>query len=304
MATVINEKIETSVSIVDRELDYGINKDYLKQLNVAKLSDKCTALPDLEEVLQFFVTAEIGLAYATPAALGGAETHIKRLCEYKLLSPEMERKYFEQLAYCLHYGKILHENSGSARELALLGDQYESLLEILTRSNTRMILSIIKPFVRQGWDFDELVSLGTESLLQSVLSFDVFLGYRFSTYFHTVFRRRVYRYMDLENTRNNRFVRYEHFDSHEAGSSSKADDPDLVCDAIDNLLDFLDEREAYIIVRRFGICRQVKHSLKKIADLMDISKERVRQLEQRALNKLRARAVSTGLQDELLLEFA
>ena len=206
MATVINEKIETSVSIVDRELDYGINKDYLKQLNVAKLSDKCTALPDLEEVLQFFVTAEIGLAYATPAVLGGAETHIKRLCEYKLLSPEMERKYFEQLAYCLHYGKILHENSGSARELALLGDQYESLLEILTRSNTRMILSIIKPFVRQGWDFDELVSLGTESLLQSVLSFDVFLGYRFSTYFHTVFRRRVYRYMDLENTRNNRFV--------------------------------------------------------------------------------------------------
>ena len=53
MATVINEKIETSVSIVDRELDYGINKDFLKQLNVAKLSDKCTALPDLEEVLQF-----------------------------------------------------------------------------------------------------------------------------------------------------------------------------------------------------------------------------------------------------------
>ena len=37
---------------------------------------------------------------------------------------------------------------------------------------------------------------------------------------------------------------------------------------------------------------------------MDISKERVRQLEQRALNKLRARAVSTGLQDELLLELA
>ncbi|HCA49594.1 MAG TPA: RNA polymerase subunit sigma, partial [Planctomycetaceae bacterium] len=78
----------------------------------------------------------------------------------------------------------------------------------------------------------------------------------------------------------------------------------LVWDAIDNLLDFLDEREAYIIVRRFGICRQVKHSLKQIADLMDISKERVRQLEQRALNKLRARAISTGLQDELLLEFA
>ena len=73
---------------------------------------------------------------------------------------------------------------------------------------------------------------------------------------------------------------------------------DLVCDAIDKLLSLLDDRE-HIIERRFGINKQKKLSLKQIADQMELSKERVEQLEQRALKKLSKQAEMINLQDDM-----
>ena len=70
---------------------------------------------------------------------------------------------------------------------------------------------------------------------------------------------------------------------------------------MDKLLALLDDRECFIIERRFGINRQTRLSLKQLADQMDISKERVRQIEQRALKKLSKHATALNLQDDMLL---
>ena len=110
--------------------------------------------------------------------------------------------------------------------------------------------------------------------------------------------------MDTEKTRNQRYIRYEHFDSCELQSSSRIASPDLVCDAIDKLLSLLDDRESYIIERRFGINKQKKLSLKQIADQMELSKERVRQHEQRALKKLSKQAEKINLQDDMTFALA
>ena len=302
MSTAINfQEISHSDCMVSVPSAAG-QDDFLAKASGSKLSKHCSHIPELSEVLKFFVTPEIGLAYSSPDAITSAPAYIKRLCEYKLLSAEMEKTFFQQLAYCLHYGKELVHKTSSEHDLETLSKQYKTLIEVLTRSNTRMILSILKPFVRQGWDFDELLSLGTESLLESIHKFDVFLGYRFSTYFHTVFRRKIYRFMDTEKNRNQRYVKYEHFDSHEQqDSSSRVVDPDSVCGALDKLLALLDNRECFIIERRFGINRQDKLSLKQLADQMEISKERVRQIEQRALKKLSKHATALNLQDDMLL---
>ena len=165
MATLVREKIDSSRVNRSVVVDVDISEEFLKRAEEARLSDKCYSLPSISEVLSFFVTPEIGLAYSSPEAIGSAPAHIQRLCEYKLLSPEMEKKYFEQLAYVLYFGSQLVDQEGMERELESLSSQYMTLLEVLTRSNTRMILSIIKPFGRQGWDVDELLSLGTEALL-------------------------------------------------------------------------------------------------------------------------------------------
>ena len=52
---------------------------------------------------------------------------------------------------------------------------------------------------------------------------------------------------------------------------------------------------------RFGLTGSGAHSLRQIGHLLRISKERVRQIQNRALEKLRANAERAGWQSELLL---
>lgn len=56
---------------------------------------------------------------------------------------------------------------------------------------------------------------------------------------------------------------------------------------VEELLEFLDEREKNIIIKRFGINEQECHTLEQLGKSMGFSKERIRQLEGDALRKLR-----------------
>lgn len=56
---------------------------------------------------------------------------------------------------------------------------------------------------------------------------------------------------------------------------------------VEELLQFLDEREKNIIIHRFGINRQECETLEQVGRSMGFSKERIRQLEGAALRKLR-----------------
>jgi RNA polymerase primary sigma factor len=59
----------------------------------------------------------------------------------------------------------------------------------------------------------------------------------------------------------------------------------------------LPDREALILRLRYGMETDHPHSLKEIGDILGLSRERVRQLEQLALNKLRRSHHSTMLAD-------
>ena len=71
---------------------------------------------------------------------------------------------------------------------------------------------------------------------------------------------------------------------------------DSMRDEIDGLLGQLDERESYIIRLYFGLDGEEPLTLEQIGGLMNLTRERVRQLKERALGKLRA----PGGQDCLL----
>lgn len=58
-------------------------------------------------------------------------------------------------------------------------------------------------------------------------------------------------------------------------------------DGVDDLLNFLDEREKKIITYRFGINGEQTKTLEQLGQLMGFSKERIRQLEDGAIRKLR-----------------
>ena len=67
----------------------------------------------------------------------------------------------------------------------------------------------------------------------------------------------------------------------------------------EKLLNVLDEREREIIKLRYGLEGQEPKTLEEVGEMLGISRERVRQLEQRALKKLKAVALKKHLQDFL-----
>ena len=65
-----------------------------------------------------------------------------------------------------------------------------------------------------------------------------------------------------------------------------------LCQLINSAVTTLTDREQKILNLRFGLENFDKHSYKEIAEMYYIDKNRVRQIERRALHKLRACSVS------------
>lgn len=70
-------------------------------------------------------------------------------------------------------------------------------------------------------------------------------------------------------------------------------------DAIDEIISYLDEREASIINMRFGMDDGTPKTLEEIGKVLNLSRERVRQLEARAMDKLKKKALKKRLNDFL-----
>lgn len=68
---------------------------------------------------------------------------------------------------------------------------------------------------------------------------------------------------------------------------------------LQSLVQDLDEREANILRMRYGLDGENPMTLEEVGKILNISRERVRQIEVRALSKLRKKAVKKRLQDYL-----
>jgi RNA polymerase primary sigma factor len=67
--------------------------------------------------------------------------------------------------------------------------------------------------------------------------------------------------------------------------------------ALESLLSSLDEREADIVRRRFGLWDGRLWKLGEVAELYGLTRERIRQIESKALGKLRHPSRAQKLQD-------
>jgi len=74
---------------------------------------------------------------------------------------------------------------------------------------------------------------------------------------------------------------------------------EILSKEIDEMLDKLPEKERRVIELRFGLRGEEPKTLREIGEILNISRERVRQLETRALRKLRNMAIKKHLKDFL-----
>ena len=88
------------------------------------------------------------------------------------------------------------------------------------------------------------------------------------------------------------------FDGGNEAENTEA--PDEMKDVINDLLESLTPREAEVIKYRFALDEHEELTLKAVGDIFNVSPERLRQIEAKALRKLRHPTRSSGLKEYLL----
>ncbi len=177
-------------------------------------------------------------------------------------------------------------------------------------ANVRLVISIVKQLAPNPILFEELLSDGLIAVIRAVEKFDYDRGYRFSTYATMVIRRQLYRCMKNDHRDRTRFttgeptIFSEHPNADHEPRIGYAGWVELNS-SLTKMMEDLDERERQIIRARFGFDTDgKKQTLQSLAHEFGVCKERVRQLEKRAMTKLKSLADSTKLAGLLDPEFA
>jgi len=237
--------------------------------------------------------------------------HLARLCETELLTAEEERSLFRRMNYLKFRANAVRstldpedpdEDAIAAIEAFLTSAQ--DIRDHIVNANMRLVMSIVKKFVTPQVSFDDLLSDGIFLLVQCVDKFDYDRGFRFSTYAYRSIARGSYRKVtDLQKE----LARYSTsgnddagFDVEDEGNTSSMDEQtwSTLRELLAGMMHKLDRREQFVIRGRYALSAHRKvRTFQSLADKLGVSKERVRQLEQRAVGKLRTMAASVDLDE-------
>lgn len=235
--------------------------------------------------------------------------HLTRLCQSELLTAKQERELFRAMNYSKHRVNVLRSRLDPERpdrELVEIAEGFlkaaNAVRDRIIQANIRLVLSVVKKFVTPQYSFDELLSDGIDTLIQAVSKFDFDRGFRFSTYAYRAIARRAYRQVTARQKDSGRFVgAVENLATDPSEDSDRLFVNEASWDELRamlaNMLSHLNEREQYIIHRRYamGAAPQAE-TFQSMANQLGVSKERVRQLERRAIDKLRTMAGEMGME--------
>jgi RNA polymerase sigma factor (sigma-70 family) len=240
-----------------------------------------------------------GKAPRRPKAPKGLPPYLASLYEVPLLDREQELHLFRAMNFLKHEAHELRQELDPARartaDLDRIEDLQEQALDVknqIIRANLRLVVSIAKRHVGPSNNFFELVSDGNMSLIRAVEKFDFSRGNKFSTYASWAIMKNFARTIPEENYRRDRFVT-GHEEMFEAAADNRTDEHEYestlkrMQEAIKGMLDRLDDRERLIITSRFGLGGHAERTLEQLGRELGITKERVRQIESRGVDKLR-----------------
>lgn len=243
-------------------------------------------------------------------APAGLPPYLASLYDTPLLTREQEGHLFKKMNLFLHLASREIENlKGKDAEkikpqkLDLIEkwkEEASTIKQQIVSANLRLVVSLAKKQMNPQRDFFELVSDGNMPLIRAVDRFDPYRGNKFSTYASWAIIRNFQRTLPEEKERRDRFLNGydELFDAAVDTRSNQREIENTqakVEEQVMGLLGRLDERERRIILSRYGIGGADELSLEKLGRELGITKERVRQIESRAEEKLRKFALEEGV---------
>lgn len=321
---------EESKAAIHRQFLMGVSAEVLAQQyrrtrsSVYRILNEMRAMRLLETKLEFMHNAEFDEPAREAEILGpmpetkerggrktkapkGLPPYLTSLYEVPLLSREQEAHLFRKMNFLKYRAQKLRESLDPQKAKTAELDRIEQLQEEaltvknqIIRSNLRLVVSIAKRHVGPTNNFFELVSDGNMSLIRAVEKFDYSRGNKFSTYASWAIMKNFARTIPEENYRRDRFVT-GHEEMFDAAADNRIDEHEYESahrrneEAVRGMLGHLDERERRIMVSRYGLDGSNEKTLEQLGRELGITKERVRQIESRAQQKLRRIAVEEKL---------
>jgi RNA polymerase primary sigma factor len=183
------------------------------------------------------------------------------------------------------------------RQLRRYLQEANQIKEKLIRCNLRLVVSAARKHTRNDALMLEMISEGNIALMNAVEKFDFSRGYKFSTYATWAVVKRFASYHSQKQKRRADTVSDEYL---EVAQDLRLQENQVAAvesarQSLQNVMsETLEERERVIVQEHYGLAQAEKvigqrkaKSLSQIADLIGLSKERVRQIELLALQKLR-----------------
>jgi RNA polymerase sigma factor (sigma-70 family) len=275
--------------------------EHLNRRRVRFIDDPLYHQPDAADVVDQVVAQQ-----ELPADRKGEETrtpldlppYLADLYRTPLLSPARERALF--LEFNFHKFQFvtarrrIEPQLMRARDLNLLEACRRSVIESrnqIVRANLRLVVSVARKHLRPGLSLMELISDGNLTLMRAVESFDFHRGYRFSTYATLALMKGFARSVSQMQSSGREAIHSPALlASVTDGHGIIAQRRMLHRDEVSRLLSRLEQRERDVIRAHYGLNEGQPATYKQVGSRMGLSKQRVRQIEQSALAKLRAQA--------------
>ncbi|MEI8195824.1 MAG: sigma-70 family RNA polymerase sigma factor [Phycisphaerae bacterium] len=189
-----------------------------------------------------------------------------------------------------------HPGKQVAREIARWYTRVKDTREMITQANLALVLAMAKRTRMSEVDFGELVSEGNMALLRAVEKFDAARGFKFSTYACRAILKAFSR-IALKTSRYRNAFPAEFDPAMEKSNYQETRRADIEQDAVEELQRIIGENRALlsdvertVIEARFAINRgqdSQAMTLEEVGQVIGVTKERVRQIQNKALEKLR-----------------
>lgn len=215
-----------------------------------------------------------------------------------------ERILFQRLNYSrMRQARLLRAYDGkrmplrNLRELVLWSRRARSVRDFIVECNAPLVLAMIRRMRPSHVEFDELLSEGNFALLRAVDKFDCSRGFRFSTYACRAILKSFARAAQKSNRYHTRFpVQYE--PELERSDDLERRHDDVIEGCVQTIQEILTDnraeltrQEQLVVAARFqlsnGQAPPKAQTLEQVGNMIGVTKERVRQIQNRALSKLR-----------------